>query len=122
MRRRISAFLGPEALDQYAVEGVLRARHRYVHQGDPEPARAVVPQAIGLGLAALLRYAAAAPAFPDKSTLLDYLDWTASGARLTRTWTAAERRALGRLQKHTPAPLAFPFLAALAAATEEPAT
>ncbi len=70
MRRRIGALLGREALDQYTVEGVLRARHRYVHQGDPEPARAMVPPAIGLALAALLRYAAA-PAFPDKGALLD---------------------------------------------------
>ncbi len=66
MRQRIGAFLGPTAFAQYAVEAVLRARHRYVHQGDPEPAQAVVPPAIGLALAALLRYAAAAPAFPDK--------------------------------------------------------
>ncbi len=120
MRRRIAALLGREALDQYAVEGVLRARHRYVHQGDPGPARAMVPPAMGLALACLVRYAAAAPAFPDKGALLDYLDWAASGDRLARVWTPAEQRTLARGPKHTPAPLTFPFLTPPAAAAEAP--
>ena len=91
-----------------------------MHQGDPEPARAVVPQAIGRALACLLLYAAA-PAFPDKGAVIAYLDWTAKGDQLARTWTAAEQCTLRRLQKHTPAPRAFPFLTP-AAAVEESAT
>jgi hypothetical protein len=88
----------------------LQARHRYVHRGDAVPARAVVPQAIGLALASLLRYAAAAPHFPTKGALLTYLDWTGLGDRLAPVWTGADARTLARLRRHTQAPLALPFL------------
>src|SRR5215204_3773181 len=69
-----------------------------------------LPQALGLALVCLLRYAQAARHFPDKGALVMYLDWIYKADLLAPTWRAAEARAVGRLRRHTPTPIAFPFL------------
>ncbi len=100
VQRRLGALLGTTAIERYNAEGILKARHGYVHEGDKLEVSLIPLRAIGLGISALARYAEAAQAFPHKQAVMDYLDFIDKADRARYAWTKEEQEAFDRFLRH----------------------
>lgn len=101
IKRRMSALLGQEAVDNYDPEIVLRSRHQVVHFGSEVEGYFTIPiRAVGLAAACLFRYASAGLHIRNKPALLSYLDMIVASDKVQQFWSASDRASFSNLLKH----------------------
>jgi hypothetical protein len=111
VEKRIRQLLTPDACNFFEVDRVLKQRHNYVHSGE-EPAGNELPaKAIGLALTCLLQVARLACCFPNKETVLRYLDLSHNGHLMMqmKCWTSEETAHFQSLLRLRRADLELPY-------------
>ena len=107
--KRLQVLAGKDACEYYDADTVLEERHRYVHRGI-EPAHGMLPlRALALAVVCLLEYAKLARLFPNRATVLRYLDFHHLGRQLVEQWSPQERSSFESLAKHHPSDHRFAF-------------
>ena len=106
--RRLSALLGKQALDTFAVQEIFQARHLYVHKGEePEMFSSIGSKSIGLALNTIFRYSDLALQFSTKQYIIDYLGLIDKAYRIQEDLGS---QALAKILRHTPNYKVPPFL------------
>lgn len=90
LTQRTKTLVGKRYNDIFDIESVFKARHLFVHRGQEINSHQIASKSIGLAIACLLFYSNHAKQFPDKTRLIDYLDFLSKGSKLISFFTPSE--------------------------------